>query len=304
MIDSKYLIEKTNRYYLNIAAERSYSSFLNEKQFSLLKGYDEEKYRYKAAIYDKEKALYLGDKKTAKEKQIEAEEIRKKIDKIISSIPSKETSYNCKICNDTGMIENGYCNCFKNRLILEAYKFLKVSPPLLSCFDDDKLSSVNNTQTLKCKLKKYADEFSDEKKNIILLGPAGTGKSFYAQCVVNQLQKNGLTPLFLTAFNLNDIAIGMFDKSPSEKMIVDEILSTADLLVIDDLGSEPIYNKITVENLLEIVSRRNEKNKPIFITTNLITEEILTRYGERIFSRITGKNTAILQLKGKDLRKE
>ncbi|HBK02411.1 MAG TPA: hypothetical protein DDY77_05230 [Clostridiales bacterium] len=304
MINSKFLFDKVNEYYSKKAAERSFSAFLSEDELSNVKGYNEAKYAYKAAVYDKEKALYLGDEKTAAKKQAEAEELKKTLDKITSSIPEKKPVYECEICKDTGKTDNGYCKCFKDRLLTEAYGFLDVKRPTLKSFKEDTLSSVNKTELLKSKLIKYADEFSDGKKNLILFGPAGTGKSFYAQCVTERLEKNGFTPLFLTAFELNDIATGAFEKSPAEKIITDEILSTCDLLVIDDLGSEPIYNKITVENLLEIISRRTKENKPILITTNLTTEEILTKYGERVFSRITGKNTAILQLNGKDLRKQ
>lgn len=303
MINSKSLIDKVEEFYAKKTAERSFSAFLNEYKLSDVDDYDKVKYAYKAAVFDREKALYSGDEKTAKEKDAEAARLKVVLDKITSSVPGESPSYECELCKDTGRLENGYCKCFLSKVISEAYAFLGLKRPHLKSFEDDVFSAVNKTETLKNKLIEYADDFSKREKNIYLCGGAGAGKTFYAQCVTDRLEKNGFTPLFLTAFELNDIATGMFKKSASEKTLTDDILSTCDLLVIDDLGSEPVYGKVTVEKINTIVTRRSELKKPLFITTNLMTDEILSRYGERIFSRITGKNTVILQLNGKDLRK-
>lgn len=304
MINSKYLIDKVNEYYSKKAAERSFSAFLSEDELSNVKGYNEAKYAYKAAIYDKEKALYSGDEKMAKKKQAEAEELKKTLDKITSSVPPKKTVYECKICKDTGKIDNGYCKCFKDRLLTEAYAFLGLKRPSLKSFEDDTLSSVNNSQLFKRKFIEYADKFRKETPNIYLFGEPGVGKTFYAQCVTNRLEKNGFTPIFITAFEVNEIATYFFDKSSYENIVAEEILTTCDLLVIDDLGSEPIYNKITIEKLNNIITRRSELKKPFLVTSNFIPDEILAHYGERIFSRISGKNTSKLKIDGKDLRKQ
>ena len=57
------------------------------------------------------------------------------------------------------------------------------------------------------------------------------------------------------------------------------------------------------EYLYLLISERLMQNKSTLITTNLDGEGILTRYGERIFSRIFNKRQCkIFQIKGADLR--
>ena len=76
-----------------------------------------------------------------------------------------------------------------------------------------------------------------------------------------------------------------------------------DILVIDDLGTEPIYNNVTREYLLALISERLDKNKHFIITTNLTAEEMLSRYNERFISRLSDKNkTKFIPFNGKDLR--
>ena len=77
----------------------------------------------------------------------------------------------------------------------------------------------------------------------------------------------------------------------------------SDCLLIDDLGTEPIKRNITLEYLYLILNERLNSNKKTIITTNLNLEEILSRYGERIFSRIANKKTSkCFQMQGNDLR--
>ena len=83
-----------------------------------------------------------------------------------------------------------------------------------------------------------------------------------------------------------------------------QLLCDCDLLVIDDLGSEPVYKNVTEEYLLMIINRRAANEFPTIITTNLTQEQLLDRYGDRTLSRINDKRRGIfLELKGEDLRR-
>ena len=80
-------------------------------------------------------------------------------------------------------------------------------------------------------------------------------------------------------------------------------LLDSEFLFIDDLGTEPILKNVTQNYLYLILSERERHNKPTIITTNLMPENILDRYGERIYSRIANKSSSLLvHLTGKDLR--
>ena len=77
----------------------------------------------------------------------------------------------------------------------------------------------------------------------------------------------------------------------------------SDVLLLDDLGTEPLLNNITLDYLYLILNERILNNKSIIINSNLTLEELLDRYGERIFSRIVNKKTGLaIKFLGEDLR--
>lgn len=81
------------------------------------------------------------------------------------------------------------------------------------------------------------------------------------------------------------------------------LFKTCDLLIIDDLGVESILRNITIETLYEIIEYRLANKKHTIICTNLTMIQLQERYGYRISSRISSaRNTALMQLLGKDLR--
>ena len=303
MLDCKYLIDSTKDDYEKKKSIKKFDEYAFEDALNLDDAYVNAKYAYKTAVFEKERSQYNGDAKKAAEWQLKAEKAKYAIEKELNKHQKSEKAPDCPVCHDEGFVNGQYCKCFIDKLTGKAYNYLGITRPFLSSFRDDVFSAENNTKTLITKLEDYCETFSKGKKNFLLFGAAGTGKTFLAQSTVKTLEEKGYNPLFITSFKLNDIAVEAFRRDAYYKTISDEILSGCDFLVIDDLGSEPVYNKITVETLLNVISRRLENQKPFMITTNLTTDELLIRYGERLFSRITGKNTVILKIDGKDLRK-
>ena len=70
----------------------------------------------------------------------------------------------------------------------------------------------------------------------------------------------------------------------SDEEVIDNIYN-ADLLIIDDLGTEP-FNKNNISFLFDIVNERIAKNKKIIINTNLQINEITKMYSMRFTSRL------------------
>ena len=80
-------------------------------------------------------------------------------------------------------------------------------------------------------------------------------------------------------------------------------LIEAPLLLIDDLGTEPMMRNITVEYLFTLLNERMAARRHTVVATNLTLVQIKERYGERVASRLLDKGACrIIQLKGKDLR--
>ena len=75
------------------------------------------------------------------------------------------------------------------------------------------------------------------------------------------------------------------------------------MLVIDDLGVEPILNNVTTENLLTILNERKNSGLHTIISTNLDTEGIRLKYGERVWSRLFDRDDTLARaIEGDDLR--
>ena len=116
--------------------------------------------------------------------------------------------------------------------------------------------------------------------------------------------ERGMSVMAVTAFAANDRFLKYhttFDENKSAYL--DTMLDCA-LLVIDDLGTESILKNVTLEYLYQLVNERNTRGKLTLITTNLFPDNILSRYGERIYSRLFDKSLSFTAyLTGKDIRK-
>jgi DNA replication protein DnaC len=67
----------------------------------------------------------------------------------------------------------------------------------------------------------------------------------------------------------------------------------ADLLIIDDLGTE-LTNQFTVSVLYDIVDTRINARKSTMISTNLNHAELRKRYWDRVTSRLFGEYKPLL----------
>lgn len=210
-------------------------------------------------------------------------------------------SYTCKKCSDTGFMEDGYaCTCYKDLLHKLQLEEMGITPISFSSFE-----KANKELTpyipFEYYEKKYCDVFPNVPLSTVFSGATGTGKTFLAACIGEKLDKEHKEVLFLSSFSLNRFFMACFEKETYKTITT---LFDCDLLIIDDLGTEPIYRKITLEYFKLILDERFDRKKPVIITTNLSKEDILSRYGERIYSRIFDQSSLDYNdlFRGKDLR--
>lgn len=113
-----------------------------------------------------------------------------------------------------------------------------------------------------------------------------------SNCIAQELLKKGKTVLYQTApvllESVIDYKLGK-QKNPNDN-IYRSVLE-ADLLIIDDLGTESL-NSMKLSELFTILNTRilnldNKVTKTI-ISTNLNIKDIFNNYEERIGSRIAG----------------
>lgn len=219
-------------------------------------------------------------------------------------------NYKCNICKDTGFVGHEKCQCFKQKINDELIKASGLEISKLNTFSEyDSHIAVDESHKdslskLKQLLLKFSEKFPNTNKTLITIsGKTGVGKTFALECTTSEILKKGYTANFLTAFQMNSQFLKYHTCFDANKQSYLNILLEPDLLVIDDLGTEPMLNNVTKEYLCLIISERMLKSKSTLISTNLDAGNILDRYGERIFSRLFDKSKSILiRIEGKDLR--
>lgn len=145
---------------------------------------------------------------------------------------------------------------------------------------------ADNEKALKV-AKNYVLHFEKmfaDNQGIIFHGPVGTGKTFTAACIANELLDKGI-PVVMTSFVkiLQEI-----QKPDADEGAYLATLNRAKLLIIDDLGTERDTD-YALEKVYNVVDSRVRTAKPVILTTNLswdeLTQEQDIRY-RRIFDRI------------------
>ncbi len=235
----------------------------------------------------------LSTKKSAYEKRLK--ELK---------IDSVEPDYFCKKCNDSGYIEGQKCQCLKdelNKIILRESGFVSLEE-----FENAKFDIFENGEYMKkvySKMKEWCGSNFD-KTVILLSGGTGVGKTHLSKCMANELIKKGHLVTLTTAFKMNqDFLKSYSSRDLEEKQALLEKYLSAEILFIDDLGTELVQKGITVNFLYQVLNERKSNKMPTVITTNLDLKDIRDTYDERISSRIIDKQTSIcLQIDGKDLR--
>ena len=115
-----------------------------------------------------------------------------------------------------------------------------------------------------CFGEKYTENWTEiERGNygLLLWGPVGTGKTYFAACIANALIEKE-TPVRMT--NLSAVMNCGFGER--EDFISD--LCRARLLIIDDFGMER-DTSYGLETVFQIIDRRFVQRKPLILTTNL-----------------------------------
>jgi len=237
---------------------------------------------------DTDKALKLKE---------EQSQLLKKRTEILNKANIREeflkVTYTCKDCKDTGFLNNKPCHCFNEKWKRLNFEKLGISPVPDLTFKNDTASKTEKLTKTYEKLKKYVEKFPNTNvHNFLFTGTTGCGKTYLASMVAGEISKKGYNTVFLTATELNQLFHQMHCSPYSDRIDYMNMLIRCDFLVIDDLGTENRYNNVTVEYFLALISERLAKNKHTIVTTNLTQNEIMDRYNERFFSRITEKKTS------------
>lgn len=150
--------------------------------------------------------------------------------------------------------------------------------------------------------RKYVANFDAMRKQgtgLLLCGQVGTGKSFLAAAIANELISQG-TPCLMT--NFSRIISRVSEKFGGDQKYLDD-LNRFDLLIIDDLGAER-DTEFTWEKVMNVIDARYRAGLPLIITTNFEPKDFADRGDirrQRVFSRLK-EMCILLEVKGTDRR--
>ena len=234
----------------------------------------------------------------------EIKELQNKIDEFLKlnkvNKSKLKPQYDCKLCEDTGSFNGKVCACLMKQLN-EKMSVKNSTQTEFKTFEecDDNLMDEDDKKTREF-LMSWCECYPNVKKfNITISGSAGCGKTFLLENIASRMMKRGFEICYKTAFEINELA-RQYHIGKSYNFT--DCLN-AEILFIDDLGTEPILKNITIEYLYNLINSRQINKKPTFISTNLSFDDINDRYDERIFSRLMNKKISLrVQLNSNDKR--
>lgn len=156
----------------------------------------------------------------------------------------------------------------------------------------------------KSELVSYSEKIKEGVRpghNIVLKGKPGTGKTYFALSMMNELVRSRHSVLYLNMSALRNLLYDFGSSRTRDKVErIRRLAKKADLLILDDLGTETdmTVNGYSAERvntakqtiqlfLYDIMNVRQERYT--MITTNLVKENIDKMYNDKLFSRMFPK---------------
>ena len=221
-----------------------------------------------------------------------------------------EPHFSCQKCQDTGMAEDGMCECFRRELIAENFRHSNLEQALadqtFENFDWSLFSPVaegkllsprDNMKRIYDLSKNFVAQFDSQKENLLFVGSTGLGKTYLSTAIARALLEQGKSVIYISApefvRRIEDLRF-KDDKHDLEQFF------TADLLILDDLGTENT-TAYTMATLADIIDQRLRTGRKILFSTNLNLDGLQKYYDRRVVSRLLGNFTYCF-FYGEDLR--
>lgn len=222
----------------------------------------------------------------------------------------------CSLCRDTGYVGDPVrerCMCVEKRyqeLLRREVGLPADGSETFETYDENLLPSEpidglpfsqrQMTGAVRKACETWANTYPHQKpRDMVLSGQSGLGKTFLMHAMAARLIERGVPVIVISAWSFLETARKSYFGDGEEIREIRE----SPVLMIDDLGSEPMMQNITVEQFFNLINERQRRNLPTVISTNLSMEELRARYTERVISRLSDqRNCNFMGLVGQDLR--
>lgn len=209
----------------------------------------------------------------------------------------------CPVCGDTGTVDGELCSCLKKIVIEKRFSGSGLIPgQTFETFRHDILDDPRDRRILD-RICAYCEEYADSfpkcgLPDMLLYGDPGVGKTFLLNAIGERVLRRGYSVLRLTANRLVNETMECIAQRREKPDLV-----LPDLLIIDDLGTEPMIPNVTVETLLAVICERQDKDRATLFATNKDTGELSEEYGSRIWSRLlTPQRVRIIEMTTPSIR--
>lgn len=221
--------------------------------------------------------------------------------------------YSCNICSDTGFVQNSRCKCLQELISRLSVNMLNSHSQIKLCsfntFNLDYYRNITSPEGTNCYesmsqilnyCMEYAHRFTLDSKSIFMLGNTGLGKTHLSLSIAEKVIEKGYNVLYDSIINyLRQIEKERFGRDSTGADTLGLLLD-ADLIILDDLGSEH-DTSFYVSIIYNIINTRLNKGLPTIINTNLTPQEIENKYEARLVSRLFAMYD-YLKFMGNDIR--
>ncbi|MBQ5884346.1 MAG: ATP-binding protein [Clostridia bacterium] len=222
-----------------------------------------------------------------------------------------EPQYSCKLCNDSGILGGKLCSCHLELLKKISMSEYSCSSVLaVSTFDTfdlkyystekDKNVGYSPREYMEASvdfLKSYCDNFNKNSGSFFFTGGTGLGKTHLSLAVMNKVTEKGYSVFYGSADNIiKQMEKERFGRSNGD---IEEEIENADLLIIDDLGTE-FKTAFSETAVYQLINNAILNSKPMIISSNLSITELEERYGQRVVSRLN--SFEVINFIGTDIR--
>jgi DNA replication protein DnaC len=146
----------------------------------------------------------------------------------------------------------------------------------LEGFDFNFNPTVNRQQVLDLSTCSYIRQ----KRNVLICGPTGVGKTHVAQALAHEACRRGYTALCVNTYRmLQHINGGRADDTLERRL---QTYLRPDLLVLDDFGLKALHPPAP-EDLYDVINERYERGS-ILLTSNRDPQEWLALFGDSLLA--------------------